>query len=327
VLAGSVTGTFTAEALVGSSMAGRALTMLGVVPQWIRLLVWPAHLRADYSPGEFVASTTFGVGEALGLVLLLETVALAWSLRRRAPVVTFGLAWCAIALFPVSNVLVPTGILIAERTLFLPSIGFLVAVGGVAEYWMRHAGGVSPVSRRAVATACGALVLLGATRSATRERAWQSEGSIWLATIRDAPRSWRAQHAFGDMLFHLGFEREGREAYEKAIRFAPEPWRLHTDLARRLREMGQDSAALGELQRSIARHPSQEEATTEMVAALLGVGRYGEARRMVDSLVAAGHASSVMQRLQLVADSALAVRAPPGSIRLRVRVPGAPAGG
>ena len=37
-----------------------------------------------------------------------------------------------IALFPVSNVLVPTGIILAERTLYLPSVGFLLVVGRAA---------------------------------------------------------------------------------------------------------------------------------------------------------------------------------------------------
>ena len=46
----------------------------------------------------------------------------------RAPMVLFGVAWVAIGLFPVSNVLIPTGITMAERTLFLSSIGAMLAV-------------------------------------------------------------------------------------------------------------------------------------------------------------------------------------------------------
>ena len=48
----NVVGSFTAEGLQGLSAGQRALTMLGVVPEWLRLFIWPAHLQADYSPQE-----------------------------------------------------------------------------------------------------------------------------------------------------------------------------------------------------------------------------------------------------------------------------------
>ena len=37
------------------------------------------------------------------------------------------------ALLPVSNLLVPTGIMLAERTLMLPSVGLMLAVGATLE--------------------------------------------------------------------------------------------------------------------------------------------------------------------------------------------------
>jgi hypothetical protein len=118
-----------ADALAGLSAGGRALTMLRVIPTWARLLVWPAHLRADYSPQEIVAATGFGPQEAFGLLLAATVIAAIWFSRSRAPALSFGLAWMATGLLPVSNVLVPTGILVAERNLYLPSIGFLLALG------------------------------------------------------------------------------------------------------------------------------------------------------------------------------------------------------
>ena len=41
VLGGDTVGTFTAPALTGGGPGGRALTMLGVVPHWARLLAMP----------------------------------------------------------------------------------------------------------------------------------------------------------------------------------------------------------------------------------------------------------------------------------------------
>ena len=71
VLSGVVGPTMIAEALRGQTIGGRLLTMLQIVPQWTRLLVWPVHLRAEYSPREFVASTSFGGEEAMGLAIVV----------------------------------------------------------------------------------------------------------------------------------------------------------------------------------------------------------------------------------------------------------------
>ena len=56
----NVVGSFTAEGLQGLSAGQRALTMLGVVPEWARLFIWPAHLQADYSPQEINGAIALG---------------------------------------------------------------------------------------------------------------------------------------------------------------------------------------------------------------------------------------------------------------------------
>src|SRR4029078_2303538 len=120
-----------AEPLRGLGTPERALLMLQVVPMWLRLLVWPARLRADYPAEAFALPPQLELRAAIGLAIILLFALVARSARKWAPSVSFGIAWAAIALLPVSNI-VPTGVVLAERTLFLPSIGFVLAVGPVA---------------------------------------------------------------------------------------------------------------------------------------------------------------------------------------------------
>jgi len=87
--------------------------------------------------------------------------------------VSFGLIWCAIALLPVSNI-VPGGVMLAERTLLLPSVGFLLAVGGAAQLALRSAGTRTRSARRALMAAVLVLVALGIARSAGRQRVWNT---------------------------------------------------------------------------------------------------------------------------------------------------------
>ncbi len=320
VLGGTVSGTFTAEALQGLTGGGRLLTMLAVVPQWTRLLVWPAHLRADYSPQEFVASTHFGAAELLGLVIVLAAVVAVWRSWRRTPMISFGILWCAIGLLPVSNLIVPTGILLAERTLFLPSIGFVLAVGGMASLVWSSAHARAPETRRALAVACLALVAAGIARSAERQRVWRNDGFLAVRTVQDAPRSFRAQRAYGDLLFALGQRQLALAAYAQALALAPtgSAWRVRNDFARQFRMLGEQASEARQLIASLAERSDQDDDRGYLVADLLGMGEYAAAAAETDTAITRGGNASVFRRLHSVADSAARVGAPPGAIKIRI---------
>jgi hypothetical protein len=309
-----------AEALVGLPIEGRALTMLQVVPEWFRLLVWPAHLRADYSPAEFVASTGWGRAEISGLLLLTGAVAIAWIARRRAPVVSFGLVWCAITLFPVSNLIVPTGILLAERTLFSPSIGFLLAAGGAIGWLLESRRSQLPGLRPALLVAGLLLVTLGTVRSASRQKIFRNQATLNVASARDAPKSARVQQSLGETLFDQGNRADAVAAYRRAIGYGREPWMLRIGLARRFRMLGDEEAAMEELRESLAENPTRE-ALAELAAAFLAVGMYREAGRIAEGIIASDNAPPVMVWIKHLADSALAVNAPPGTIKIGIRSP------
>ncbi len=320
VLGGELAGTFVAEALVGLGVAGRALTMLRVVPHWLRLLAWPAHLQGDYSPQEIIASAGFGPLEALGLGLVVAAIVLALIAWKRAPVVAFGLVWCAVTLLPVSNMLIPTGILLAERTLFLPSVGFLLVLGGLAAWpWLRGVGAPRELSRE-IATLCAVLVGLGILRSVQRQQDWKNEPVYAIRSVRDAPRSFRTQRGFGDLLFDLGQPQPALEAYERAIALSPPAlaWRVHNDLAKWLRRTGDRAREVAELRKSLEGEPSQRDTRGFLVAALLAIGLYADAARECDSALSRGLSADVFTRLRATADSAAQVGAPPGSIDIRL---------
>lgn len=312
VLSGNVAGALPAKAIAGLSLGGRLLTMLQVAPKWLRLLAWPAHLQIDYSPNEIVASTRFGGQELLGLGILIGFALIAWLARRRAPVITFGIIWCAIALLPVSNI-VPTGIVLAERTLFLPSIGFLIAVGGAVELLVKRYSDRGAIVERPLAVACGVLTVAGIVRSDLRQRTWRNGQTMWQAAAVDAPRSLRVRQAHEEAVADLTRD------FERAIATSSTPWRVEFELGTLLRYMQADSAALDHLRKSVAAQPSQGDAALELSATLISIGKYAEAREVASRLNASGDTARVVQRLTALADSASRVGAPAGSVRVVAR--------
>lgn len=316
VLGGDVRGTFTAEALHGLGFGGRFFTMLGVVPEWFRLMVWPQHLRADYSVQEILPATSLGPNQAFGLLIILGTLALAWLSWRRDPVVTFGIGWFALALFPVSNVLIPTGIVLAERTLFLPSVGAVLALAGGGAAWWRH----SASRRRWLAPVGWAVLLLllgmGVSRSSSRQTVWRNVGAYWHQALIDAPRSYRAQLAYAGFLFRAGQKRQAESHYRRAIDLYPGGWAVYLELADRYRLAGECPRAIELYEVAIVLNPAVEAGRGSLIACLVHIAEYERAAAVAREGVEIGREEESFRRFAEIADSARRVKAAPGTVVL-----------
>ena len=173
VLSGYVMGATSNASLAGLGVGGRLFAMLQVVPMWLRLLVWPLRLQVDFAPDDIAPPAHVGLGEAAGAALVTGAIALILSARSRAPALAFGLTWCGVALLPVSNI-VPTGIMLAARTLFLPSIGFVLALAVLGERLVHAGRWPAEQMRRVLIVICALLGTLGIARSASRHLVWNS---------------------------------------------------------------------------------------------------------------------------------------------------------
>jgi hypothetical protein len=319
ILGGDLVGTFAAPPLDQLGMGGRALLMLGVAAHWARLLVWPFHLQADYSPGEIEVRPGLAGIEILGFGIVLGAILVAWTARRKIPLVTFSLGWIAIALLPVSNILIPTGILVAERTLFLPSVGLVLLVGGA----LSAAGKLPRVGPVPLGLAAGGAILVLGWRSAERQRAWRDDATYRIQGAQDAPRSWRAQLSYASWLFEAGQRDSALVCYRLAVEYAParERWKVHNDLAEELLAVGAAADAVEQLRLSLALAPEQESTRHDLVLGLLTLGDYAGAAAAADSAMTRGGSREVFEELRVWADSARRLGLPPGAVRIRVRSP------
>jgi len=204
---------------------GSALTHYLAVPCLYGLYLWrfvmPVRLLGDYSYDAFPLprsplAPSF-LGAATALLALVCAVVL---LRRRAPLVAFGIAWFLTTLLPVVQI-IPFHELAAEHHLYLASIGLCLAAGAAFERAPR---------RPAVLVLGVALLVALAVRTVVRNRDWKDAETFWGVTARDAPRCARAQ-------FNVGYLRALRGEYEEAM--------PHLRAAVQIRGNAQDRYGLG----------------------------------------------------------------------------------
>lgn len=268
-----------APGLGGLGPAGRAWGMLPVSLEWWRLLFAPVRLSADYSPAEVVVATGLTWGHALAAGVGIGLAALAWRLWSRTRAPALGLAWVVLTVAPVANVLVPTELLAAERTLYLPSWGAMLALAGLGAAW--------PVSTRAKVVILAGLVFAGAWRSVTRIPVWRDEAHFSAALMRDAPRSYRSLWLAARAAFDANQWGTGEQRLREAIAAAPQIPGPKEDLARIYGSVGLWQPAVRLLEESIAVDSTRPRPWTQLPDALLRAG---------DTAAAARVARAAMQR-------------------------------
>jgi hypothetical protein len=181
-----------------TSTAARWLTAVGNVTEYLRLLVVPVRLHVDYMPQVITIAQGLTVRVLLGVLLSAAAAALVVRVWRTVPAIAFAIVMFAIAVAPVANLFFASGIVVAERTLYLPSVGFAIVVGWL---WERRSAirvkALVPVVAIALLAACAA-------RTWTRTPIWRDNKTAIVASLHDEPQSYRAHERAADV-----FEREG----------------------------------------------------------------------------------------------------------------------
>lgn len=279
VLGGTLTGTNVGP-LARLSGGERVLQALRAFPEFFRLLFFPADLCGDYSPG--VIAPVHGVTAlvAVGGLLLAATALLALS-TPRAPAAGFAAAWFLACILPVSNLLFPAGVQVAERTLYLPSF----AVCALAAFAWKGLGASG--ASRAAPIALAILLLVFGARTAARVGDWKDTVAFETALLRDHPECYRAQ-------WRVAARAAGDGDAEHALAHYELGYRIHPHDPQFLGQFGIFLASHGRFHRAveILEQVRGPEASAPMTVAFLSYA-YLRAGRPLDAIAAANRADAL----------------------------------
>jgi tetratricopeptide (TPR) repeat protein len=208
---------------IGGSMINSIATGLVAVGDYLRLLVYPHPLCADYRGVVAPVQSLLDWRPWASLLVVAAVTTFAWASRRRNALGWWGWAWFLIAVGPVSNV-VALATPVAERFMHLPFVGLVVfavsSVASVATASREHADKWTITSRGASRVLwIGASVLVVALGSLTwtRHAAWASNETLWRTTLADYPESVGALHGYGSVLVDRHREAEAVPYLKRAL--------------------------------------------------------------------------------------------------------------
>ncbi|HEY4137655.1 MAG TPA: tetratricopeptide repeat protein, partial [Casimicrobiaceae bacterium] len=296
-------------ALDGLTLYERLATMLAIVPEWLRLFAWPVRLIPVYAPPYVHIAhgidghALLGIG-ILGAVVLIAIVA---ARDAKSHGIAFGIEWMVVALLPVSNIVFASGILLAERTLFLPSVGFAIAVGTAAALLAERARGAEWLP--AVQSLAGVLLVAGLVRSAVHQRVWSDDGHLITSAITAAPDSYVLDAMYGEYALRNGRVGAAEQWFKRAISLYPRDPTPHISLGELYVQGAHFDEALLSFTVAARLDPDNADARAGMIVCLDHLARFPEARILARRGIAAGgDEAPSFRRLLAITDSMSAAR-------------------
>jgi Flp pilus assembly protein TadD len=223
----------------------RALTMSQAFVEYLRLLVWPSRLQSDYDYATVPRAAAFDLRVAFSMAALAAVFLAGVALLRSRRLEAFALLFFFVAMAPVSNI-VPTGILMAERVLYLPAASVCLLAGSALERLMR-----SGWPRLTVALCC-LLVTAAALRVQRRNLDWRDQAAFIDALALAAPDNVKGQISLGVLRGQQGRAREAELALRRAVALAPDKAVTHGRLGELYVSQGRFDEATAALRISLA---------------------------------------------------------------------------
>jgi len=281
--------------------AERMATVLYGLGKYLQLLILPITLTHDYYPRQ-VGVMTFGDWQVLlSLVAYLALSVYAVIRFTKKDPVSFAIFYFLVTISIVSNILFPVGTHLAERLLFMPSVGYAMALAilGYRLVKRRATKGKLPAYRH-YAGVVGILALVAvvyAGRTITRNPVWKDNLTLFTTDIEHSPNSAKLRNAVGGELLTQSVREpdanKQREMQQEAVGHLTEAIRIHPNyknahllLGNAYNYLQQYDKSIEAYQRALSIDPGYQEARRNLGITYKDAGKYyGETQNQLDKAI------------------------------------------
>jgi hypothetical protein len=185
---------WTGNAWLACSPMVKAATILYTLGLSVKLIIVPYPLTHDYYPFHIQFQSFSNLFVLLSLVLFLSLTAYAiWSMLQKKKA-GYGVIFYLVTISVTSNIFFPIGAFMAERFLFLPSLGLLLAL----VIWGSSLAGQK--NRASIKYIAGGILIVFSVLTVLRNPAWKDNDTLLRTDIIHSPNSAKGQNDLGTIL-------------------------------------------------------------------------------------------------------------------------------
>lgn len=221
---------------VKSSHYTYAISQFPVMLTYFRILFFPLNLNLDYDYPMYVSFLQTKVLAGAATVMAIITLVVYFIYRSGRHngtakyyqrLFSFGVIWFFITLL-VQSGLVSIGDLIFEHRLYLPSIGFFIALFAILELFMINKPIFSKIRKEAV---FAVLIVILCVLTIQRNKVWQSNITLWEDTAKKSPNKWRCGFLLSKAYADAGRIDDAIAELRRTITIAPMNYQSYNNLA------------------------------------------------------------------------------------------------
>jgi Flp pilus assembly protein TadD len=182
------------------SPAEKFATVFFTLGKYVLLLLVPHPLTHDYYPRQIGILNFGNPGALLSLLLYIGLAVYGFSgLKKRDPL-RFGIVFFLLTLSLVSNLVISIGTNMAERFLFMPSVGFCLAVAVLLTNLLRRNGSFDVSKLTTPLLVAGVVAALFSLKTILRNPAWESNEKLFFTDVATSRNSAKIHNACGGVL-------------------------------------------------------------------------------------------------------------------------------
>lgn len=229
---------------------------------YLKLIFWPQKLtlyqtELNFSSGEY----------ALFVAIFLVFISISlYGWKKNKPL----LFWLSFFIITLSPTLTPFKIswIVAERYVYLGSIGIFVSVAMLLD-WLLKEYGRYKIQLYSIFVI---MIIALSARTLTRNIDWKNEDNLWVATAKVSPSGPNIHNNMGDVYARNGDYERAAQEFLTAIQINPNYGDAYHNLGNTYKSMGKTDLAIESYQKALAINPNIWQSYQNLAAIYYGQG-------------------------------------------------------
>uniref|UniRef100_A0A8W8J3J0 dolichyl-phosphate-mannose--protein mannosyltransferase n=2 Tax=Magallana gigas TaxID=29159 RepID=A0A8W8J3J0_MAGGI len=200
-----------------------------------------------------------------------------FTLYKSQDIAILSLSLMVFPFIPATNLFFYVGFVIAERVLYIPSMGFclLVSHGANCLYKKYRS---DPMKKKCILGCVGLLLMMYSGRTVLRNKVWQSEENLYSSGLSTNPA--KAWGNLANVWNQQGRKADAEQAYRNALKHRGNMADTHYNLGILLQDQKRTEEAVESYKRAIQYRPKLSMAHLNLAIIYASQGRYADAEKI-----------------------------------------------